>query len=469
MRSAILSSSLMILTIAATTAGATTWHVPGSASSIQGGINLASAGDTVLVACGTYHEHDVCLKGDIVLASATGGSECVRIEADFLGRVFATCGATGTIILKGFTITEGTVGLFLDHDGLLDVRNCRLNGNGGDGISGIYFPEGRDDLILDSCEVSGNGGDGISLSIWDGEAQNVFYDCQIRGNGGDGVVLGWQGCYPEFHRCEIIDNGGDGVRGWMVSPLFDSCLIAKNDGDGLEFDDSAELTFTGCTVARNGGSGIKLWMEMGYCSADLDRCVVAYNGQYAVDCGTPDSPGSASLVCCDVFGNASGDYVDTWDVPCLAGLSGVDGNIWLDPLFCDAAEGDFRIDCSSPCLNAPGCGLIGALGAGCNSTGVVEGDPIPHFYELSGNWPNPFNPSTSIRFTVSGRAVVDLTLYDTAGRRVAALASGVYEAGEHAISWNGLDDAGRQVPSGTYFARLHAGEYVGVRKMVLMK
>lgn len=73
------------------------------------------------------------------------------------------------------------------------------------------------------------------------------------------------------------------------------------------------------------------------------------------------------------------------------------------------------------------------------------------------NGPNPARHGGTLRFRLPARAAVDLSLFDVAGRRVARLAHGRLDAGEHAVAWARRDDAGRRVPSGVYLARLRAG------------
>jgi FlgD Ig-like domain len=103
------------------------------------------------------------------------------------------------------------------------------------------------------------------------------------------------------------------------------------------------------------------------------------------------------------------------------------------------------------------------------STGVGDSG-APRTFALHGNVPNPFNPTTVIRYDVpEGGGVVSLTVYDVAGRLVRTLAEGVPGAGEKSVTWNGLDDAGRPVASGVYFYRMQAGSFVQTRKMVLLK
>jgi hypothetical protein len=90
---------------------------------------------------------------------------------------------------------------------------------------------------------------------------------------------------------------------------------------------------------------------------------------------------------------------------------------------------------------------------------------------LKQNAPNPFNPMTTIAYSV-GRdgARVAVGVYDVSGRLVTTLFEGTAEAGEHAAVWDGTDSAGRPVASGVYFCRLSVeGSWSSVRKMVLLK
>jgi len=88
---------------------------------------------------------------------------------------------------------------------------------------------------------------------------------------------------------------------------------------------------------------------------------------------------------------------------------------------------------------------------------------------LLGNYPNPFNPSTTISFEVGREGFVALDVYNVRGQKVRSLVSGVYEVGVHKVVWNGCADDGREVSSGVYFYRMVSGGFVGVRKMVLLK
>lgn len=85
------------------------------------------------------------------------------------------------------------------------------------------------------------------------------------------------------------------------------------------------------------------------------------------------------------------------------------------------------------------------------------------------SYPNPFNPVTVIRFELEVSSHVRLEIFDLTGRPVKSLADGYLEAGGHARTWNGRGAGGRLMPSGIYFCRLFAGDFVQTRKMVLLR
>jgi poly-gamma-glutamate capsule biosynthesis protein CapA/YwtB (metallophosphatase superfamily) len=102
---------------------------------------------------------------------------------------------------------------------------------------------------------------------------------------------------------------------------------------------------------------------------------------------------------------------------------------------------------------------------------VLEGrdDRLPTTYELAQNYPNPFNPATTIRYALPEPAGVDFAIFSITGQRVRTLASGDQQAGYYAVAWDGVNDAGLQVGSGVYFARLVAGSYRQSRKLLLLR
>lgn len=88
---------------------------------------------------------------------------------------------------------------------------------------------------------------------------------------------------------------------------------------------------------------------------------------------------------------------------------------------------------------------------------------------LRQNVPNPFNPSTVIRYELSAPVAVELHVYDLAGRLVDTLQAGPQDVGAHEVTWQGRDDDGRAVAAGVYVYRLRAGDEVLTRRMVLAR
>ena len=90
-------------------------------------------------------------------------------------------------------------------------------------------------------------------------------------------------------------------------------------------------------------------------------------------------------------------------------------------------------------------------------------------FQLFPNYPNPFNPSTTISYSVTAAGGVQLKIYNPLGQLVRTLFNGQKPAGEYSLNWDGRDDAGRFVSSGSYFYRLKLGEGVQTRRMLFLK
>ncbi|HEY3296540.1 MAG TPA: carboxypeptidase regulatory-like domain-containing protein [bacterium] len=91
-------------------------------------------------------------------------------------------------------------------------------------------------------------------------------------------------------------------------------------------------------------------------------------------------------------------------------------------------------------------------------------DHLPTVFALHAAYPNPFNPTTEIRYDVPKTEHVELRIYNALGQEVGRLVNGMQPAGRYAVSWNGQD-----VASGLYLCRMQAGSFVAMQKMLLMK
>jgi len=147
-----------------TLAGAITIHVPADQPTIQAGIDAAEAGDTVLVACGIYYEHDVVLKSGVVLRSETGEADCVTIDAQQQSRALYGENLDEFTAVEGFTITGG----FADEIDYL----------GG----GLYCTESI--LRVASCLFIANEAHYRGGGAYCDDSSGSFVDCEFRENVG---------------------------------------------------------------------------------------------------------------------------------------------------------------------------------------------------------------------------------------------------------------------------------------------
>jgi photosystem II stability/assembly factor-like uncharacterized protein len=103
-------------------------------------------------------------------------------------------------------------------------------------------------------------------------------------------------------------------------------------------------------------------------------------------------------------------------------------------------------------------------------TSVVEIDTkIPETFEVSSNFPNPFNPSTKFKYALPEGRNVSIIIYDIRGRKITELVNNFQSAGTYEVTWNGKNDDGNVVASGTYIYSIKAGDFSVSKKMIMMK
>ncbi|MCP4545011.1 MAG: T9SS type A sorting domain-containing protein [bacterium] len=435
--------SMLVLLSVALSVQAATWRVPGDAASIGGGLALAASGDSVIVAAGTYHEHDLEVSAGVTLRSATGLPECVIIDAQGQGRVISVLGSSMETRVEGFTIQGGTgvtkgCGIHVYRFATLAHLIIRDNKGGSFG-GGIYAGSADlEDIIFsdNACEYSGGG-------VYSDDGQGTWRDLILVGNTarqGSGIAI-WQGVNGNkiSHVTVVGNHAPPGVTGSAVYvfgeetclmhyPSIRQSIIAFNEGFGLVFEEIEFPTL--------------LWLE-----GEMDPLLSSSN----------------------VFGNSAGNYSGT-----IPDLTLWHGNISVDPEFCGSEWGDYHLRAGSPCLPTGNYTRtrMGCLGEGDCTTAIPEEEmaETPSVDALLRNYPNPFNPYTTIAFALAAQGPVRLAVYDISGRLVKTLiADDVRSAGRHEAVWNSRDERGRPVASGIYFYRLEVGNWQDEGKMILLK
>ncbi len=165
----------------------------------------------------------------------------------------------------------------------------------------------------------------------------------------------------------------------------------------------------------------------------------------------------------------------TWDAPIYRDLLGY--NIYLDDDFINFTTNLFwqYENLSNGQTYTAGVtavyddGVSEIIEAVFTYTGTGVGNDIISNTVLIGNYPNPFNPTTTIRFSLKEASNVSIDIYNLRGQLVKTLVNGVLERDNYEIIWDGKDNSGKNTGSGVYFYKMKNGVYTSTKKMILMK
>ncbi|MBT3591130.1 MAG: T9SS type A sorting domain-containing protein, partial [Candidatus Marinimicrobia bacterium] len=98
-----------------------------------------------------------------------------------------------------------------------------------------------------------------------------------------------------------------------------------------------------------------------------------------------------------------------------------------------------------------------------------EQPSLPNAFTVSNNYPNPFNPSTTINISLPNQTELVVSVYDMSGRLVNRMINDNMDAGIHTVQWDGRNQSGYFVPTGVYFMQVISGENQHMQKMALIK
>ncbi len=296
----------------------------------------------------------------------------------------------------------------------------------------------------------------------------------MRGYSGGAIWCG-DGTSPSITNCVFRHNESEASGGgvWCskgARPTLAYCGFFENRAvnGGALFTHRSDPVVRNCTFVGNAAD------VDGACVASASTDLTIVNSILAFNTGSPPVccyEGSVTFGCCDIYGNEAGDWIG-----CAAGQNGTNGNISLDPVFCDSPDGDYRLGDISPCApfsaENPTCDLVGAYPVGCAIASVDEGGARGAPPYLEPCRPNPSASATRIIYRLGaggrGKETVHLSIFDAAGRLVRTLIDGDVAIGVNDVIWDGRDGRGRKVPAGAYFIRLLAGGVKQTRGIVLV-
>jgi hypothetical protein len=325
--------------------------------------------------------------------------------------------------------------------------------------------------------------------------------------------------FPGFTWEFILDSLGYTYEVWDVAEMNGIDRFTTNAGwtDGIvsiswgtsviptRAYDTEKGPFA--TFLNNGGSLFYIDQDYFFGNGEVDEPVFV-SGDFAFDffslSGGTNDPGAnidsmiIGAVGDDITGFMSADFIPIYDWN--------DGQNWTDYLSVDQAdyivtsEGGEDIACKYDAVSFKTVHFAYPIEAMNDTTGwtdstngewnsnfwtlvensftwlgfvptAIDGDNgvVPQRFSLGQNYPNPFNPTTEITFRLGKAIDVDLAIYSVTGQKVRTLVKGYQKAGQHSVTWNGLNESGHKVASGVYFYSIEAGDFKAIKKMVLIK
>ena len=411
---------------------------------IQHAVNMSNWGDTVLVHEGLYYENILMPNRDLVLAS----EYLFDPQDDHIAATIIDGSASGSVVQYQFSNTHAS-----RLQGFT-IQNGRSHHGGG--ISCVNSSPSISDCVIRNNQTStsmqwGSSGGGLYFRASQSQLENLLikdnvgYATYAEEGGGGGVALDVNSTLA-MEDCVIRNNtsspygGGISMIGSMLS--LNHCTLADNasnwGGSQLWLGDANICTILNSIL--DGPSSIVEIVDQGFCELVIDYSAI--------------TGGLTSIV-------NNGLVPVTWGDHCVAAT---------DPLFCDPESEMYTLAENSPCATSGEMGTyMGALPVGCGPIVTIDDPLIPTEFSLEPNFPNPFNPTTMLRFGLPEAGWVQLSIVNVLGREVRTLVGGDLPAGWHTQAWEGLNEAGEPVPAGMYFAVLKADAQTGTIKMLLLK
>ncbi|NQV30746.1 MAG: PKD domain-containing protein [Candidatus Marinimicrobia bacterium] len=439
----------------------------------------------------------------------------------------SSAGGTDAVVKEGYiTVTPSPIAFTVKLDGTGDYPSIQdaINGVSDASIIVVYpgtylenidfsgkdivieslFASTQDDIYINQTIIDGghnsntvtiNDGEGLSTKLTGftitngfspssgggiliyGSSPTISY-CKIVGNeavnfGGGFACL--QNASPDLHHLEVIGNSannGAGVNIYVSNPTFEYILIADNhaglSGGGMLVSTCPDLALKNVTLSQNSaqfGGAIMVTSSQ----FSITNSILWANQPQEIYFNAYYDPNHADVSYCDIEGGQAGIVIQNGNVNMGS------GNINSNPLLTN----EFRLTQSSPCIDVgdPDSELdpdnsrtdMGAFYFDPNYVSIDREFNLVKTFVLEQNFPNPFNPTTTIRYGIPEAASVFLTLFDIRGNVVKTFASETKSAGWYEHTWNGLDESGQPVTTGLYLTRLQAGAYTKTIKMLYLK
>jgi len=466
-----------------TTTFATVINVPADSSTIQGGINGANDGDTVLVAFGTYNESINYTGKNIIV----GSLYLTTLDTSYISSTIIGGDSSGSIVV--FENFEDSTAVLIGFT----FKDISLNSENGPQV--IIYIEDASPKIINNRFDNPYLFQGVESAVIYCQNSNSLIMNNMFTNGiiGNGNVLGGFILSKNSNvtiKNNRFENGYVGFAepaGFIVSVNSENIIesnIMNNPTMGYCYTCAAISVLDGsdCIIRNNliiqvvgDGYGVVVASESQY---------VSHNNTFVSNSVGYANLSSTGIVNNDIiYGSSNAVYIDSNSTIQVSfsdiegGWEG-EGNIDTDPLFCNPDSGDYTLAENSPCVGTGENGTnMGSFDVGCEEMDIEYISGLPNRFSLFQNYPNPFNPTTTLRYDLPENSFVNINIYDMLGREVKKIVSGERVSGYHQAVWDGTDSFGKKVSAGVYLFQIRArpnqagraGEFVQTRKMVLLK
>jgi DNA-binding beta-propeller fold protein YncE len=315
-----------------------------------------------------------------------------------------------------------------------------------DGVTGAF---------IDIFVAAGSGGLNVPVGLDFGPDGNLYVVSNFTSS-----VLRYHGVTGAFIDVFVPTGSGlNGPTGMIFGPDNHLYVCSHNSDKVLRFDGTTGTPMGDFVTAGSGGLDSPRGLIFGpdgnlYIAEEINDSVRRYDGTTGAFIDVFVTAGSGGLDRANdiAFGLDDVLYVASYNNSKVLGY--------------DGTTGAFLGALPDGILNGPAW-----LAVGCHpwTTGVGGGGVPRLALAVEPNAPNPFNPWTTVGFTLPDAGPVRVTVVDVAGRIVATLLERSLPAGRHVVEWTGDTAAGRTAPSGVYFIRVESGGATASRKMVLLR
>jgi hypothetical protein len=440
-------------------------------------------------------------------------------SADYGGAVYiGSAGGDSGPLFQNCTFLDNSADLHWNGQGgafylsnISTSANCRIwnnnfNGNSAPNGGAIYFSTSSPDVT-----------------------ENLFTNNSASTNGSVLYIYNYYG--PTISNCTIANNTGPeavycyGFNG-TVEPVFVNTIV-RDDSSAFAFDDTSQAnpTISYCNLeggfpitGTDGGGNIDA--DPLFCDPDSGDFTLAENspcvgtgedganmGTYGVGCGpynfTPTEfsltePSNNTAIMIDASNVDNGSITFSWDessdanddllLYLMRAASAEIGNHGLDTnatsfsvAYADIIEDMIENNVTVATLEwtvhvTDGIDTLEANNApftvtidGGYAMSVYLESLLPDKFAFHQNFPNPFNPVTTLRYDLPENSFVNVTIYDMLGRGIRTLVNTTQDAGFKSVIWNATNDFGKPVSAGVYLYQIQAGDFIQTKKMVLLK